>query len=288
MAGHVKVTPEWRQWLQEALDGGNTPASLLSTMLEHQFDPQVARDALIELTLGPPSPEGVPPQVTGYVSDLVRLPEGNLIQTPDRKVRVLVRMSRPVVAVFDRVLDERECDTLRHMASSRLARSKVVEAGSGRHAVTHYRTSEGAYFPRGENEFITRLERRVAALMNWPIENGEGFQVMRYGPGGEYQPHYDYFVPNDSGSDVHLRHGGQRVSTLIIYLNDVEEGGETLFPALNFSYVPRKGQGLYFEYCNQAGALDPLTLHGGAPVKRGEKWIATQWMRQHEFKHAST
>ena len=284
MQHHVKVTPEWRQWLQDALEAGNTPASLLATMLEHQFDPQVARETVIELTLGPSATDGAPAQVAHYTSDIVRLPEGNVIHTPDRDVRVLVRLSRPVVAVFDQVLNERECETFRQMAANRLVRSKVVESGSGRHTVMDYRTSDGAYFSPNESDFITRLERRVAALMNWPAANGEGFQVMRYGVGGEYRPHYDYFVPSDSGSALHLKQGGQRVSTLIIYLNDVEEGGETLFPAINFSYVPRKGQALYFEYCNKAGALDPLTLHGGAAVKRGEKWIATQWMRQNEFK----
>ena len=284
MQHHLDVTPEWRQWLLDALEAGSTPASLLATMLEHQFDPQVARRTLIELTLGPPAADGAPVQLTHYVSDIVRLPEGNVIRTLDRDVRVLARLSKPVIAVLDQVLDEQECETFKQLAASRLARSKVVENGSGKHTVMDYRTSDGAYFPRDENAFITRIEQRVAALMNWPAANGEGFQVMRYGIGGEYRPHYDYFLPSDVGSAMHLKHGGQRVSTLIIYLNDVEEGGETLFPAINFSYVPRKGQALYFEYCNQAGVLDPLTLHGGAAVKRGEKWIATQWMREGEFK----
>jgi prolyl 4-hydroxylase len=73
------------------------------------------------------------------------------------------------------------------------------------------------------------------------------------------------------------------VSTLIIYLNDVEEGGETVFPESGLSVSPRQGSGLYFEYCNHLGQLDPLSLHAGAPVIAGEKWIVTKWMRQRRF-----
>lgn len=283
MQGHVEVTPAWRQWLLDALENGSTPAALLAIMIEHRFNPQVARDTLIELTLGPATVSGVPVSTPSYVPDIVRLPPGNVIATPDRDVRVLVRMSRPVVAVFDQVLDAEECAQLRELAERRLSRSTVVEPGSGAHRVMDYRTSEGAYLPPGCEPLVTRLDARVAALMNWPSENGEGFQVMRYRGGGEYQPHYDYFVPTDPGSSLHMAAGGQRVATLILYLNDVEAGGETIFPALNFSYTPRQGQALYFEYCNLAGNVDPLTLHGGAPVQRGEKWIATKWMRQGRY-----
>jgi prolyl 4-hydroxylase len=70
---------------------------------------------------------------------------------------------------------------------------------------------------------------------------------------------------------------------LILYLNDVDQGGETIFPSIHLSVVPKKGAAIYFEYCNAAGHVDPSTLHGGAPVLAGEKWIATKWMRQRKY-----
>ncbi|MED4041098.1 2OG-Fe(II) oxygenase, partial [Niallia taxi] len=30
--------------------------------------------------------------------------------------------------------------------------------------------------------------------------------------------------------------------------------------------------------------LNELTLHGGAPVIKGEKWVATQWMRKQKIR----
>lgn len=138
------------------------------------------------------------------------------------------------------------------------------------------RTSFGTFFRLNEDDFIARLDRRIADLMHWPIENGEGIQILHYPVGGEYRSHFDYFPPEDPGSLAHLAKGGQRVSTLVMYLNDVEEGGETSFPSLKLSITPKKGAAAYFEYVNSLGQVDPLSLDAGTPVVRGEKWIATQ------------
>jgi prolyl 4-hydroxylase len=91
--------------------------------------------------------------------------------------------------------------------------------------------------------------------------------------GQEYKPHFDFF----SSSQVV---NNPRISTLVMYLNDVEQGGETYFSKLNFSVSPQKGMAVYFEYFYNDPTLNELTLHGGAPVIIGDKWAATQWMRR--------
>jgi prolyl 4-hydroxylase len=116
--------------------------------------------------------------------------------------------------------------------------------------------------------------------MNWPLENGEGLQVLHYPPGAEYRPHFDYFPPDQAGSAVHTARGGQRVATLIVYLNDVADGGETVFPDAGIAVACRRGSAVYFRYMNGQRQLDPLSLHGGSPVRQGDKWIATRWMRE--------
>ncbi|MGZ5781611.1 MAG: prolyl hydroxylase family protein, partial [Burkholderiaceae bacterium] len=77
---------------------------------------------------------------------------------------------------------------------------------------------------------------------------------------------------------------GQRVATLILYLNDVEEGGETEFPEIGLKIIPKAGNALYFAYMNSSSQPDPLTLHAGRPVLKGEKWIATRWVRERAYK----
>lgn len=279
---HTKVTQDWQDWIAEALAAGNAPGDLLLTMKENQFEEGVAREAIVTALFGRAAAPAA-----AHASALTpfhgRLADGHILRTPDRDVRVLLRIARPTLAVLDNVLDADECDALIGMAVPRLERSAVVGVTDGVNTVMDIRTSDGAYFQRAENELIRRVDARAAAIMRLPEDRGEGLQVMRYGTGGEYLPHFDYFQPDEKGSQPHLATGGQRVSTLIMYLHDVEAGGETIFPRIDFSYVPRKGQALYFEYTAADGSLDPLSLHGGAPVVRGEKWIVTKWMRERAF-----
>ena len=279
---HTKVTLDWQDWIREALAAGNAPSDLLLTMKENQFEEGVAREAIVTALFG-----SAAAPVAAHASALTpfhgRLDDGHVLRTPDREVRVLLRIARPTIAVLDNVLGVDECDALMRMAVPRLERSAVVGVADGVNTVMDIRTSDGAYFQRAENELIRRIDARAAAIMRLPEDHGEGLQVMRYGAGGEYMPHFDYFQPDEKGSQPHLATGGQRVSTLIMYLHDVEAGGETIFPRIDFSYVPRKGQALYFEYTAANGSLDPLSLHGGAPVARGEKWIVTKWMRERAF-----
>lgn len=279
---HTKVTPDWHRWIGEALAAGHPPAELLATMKENRFDERAARDAIADALFGPRPPAASPAADTA-AAFRSRLAEGHTLSAGDREVRVLVRISRPTIAVLDGVLDANECAMLRELARTRLERSQVVNPGTGVGVVQDIRTSEGANFGRGETELIARIDARAAALMGMDTEHGEGLQAMRYGVGAQYVPHFDYFPPDDPGSEPHLRNGGQRVSTLIMYLDDVEAGGETIFPRIDFSYVPRRGQALYFEYTTADGSLDPLSLHGGAPVLSGEKWILTKWMRERAF-----
>jgi prolyl 4-hydroxylase len=188
-----------------------------------------------------------------------------------------------VVTVVDGLLSAEECDELVRLSAHKLVRSTIVDRERGSAEVIAGRTSEGTYFPLNADAFIARLDRRISALMNAPVENGEGLQILHYRTGDEYKPHYDYFPPEDAGSSTHLAQGGQRVASLVIYLNDVEDGGATVFPQLGLTVGPKKGAAVYFEYCNSRGQVDPQTLHGGLPVLRGEKWIATKWMRQRRY-----
>ena len=209
--------------------------------------------------------------------------QGNVIRTNDRVIGVRLRLERPVIAVFDNVLSDEECDELIRLARNSIAPSTVVENRTGKSRMSRVRTSSGTFLRHDTSSVTERINRRIAELMQMPMENGEDLQILHYGAGQEYRPHHDYFDPSDAGTPRLLARGGQRVSTLVMYLNDVARGGETAFPDLGLSVSPRKGSAVYFEYCNDLGQLDQKTLHGGAPVLEGEKWAATKWMRYRRF-----
>jgi prolyl 4-hydroxylase len=200
-----------------------------------------------------------------------------LVDAGDRRVQVLASLLHPRVIVFGDLLSARECAALMAEARGRLRPSTVVDPASGGDQLHAARTSEGASFQRGETPLCRRIEQRIARLLDWPIENGEGLQVLRYAPGAEYKPHHDYFDPADPGNAVPLARGGQRVATLVMYLNTPRAGGATTFPEARFEVAPICGNAVFFSYDRP----HPMTgtLHGGAPVHAGEKWIATKWLR---------
>ncbi len=135
----------------------------------------------------------------------------------------------PRVYFIPDFISEKECKHLIKEAKPHLQRSTVLGAKGG--DIDHRRTSMGMFFPYNPSDKILRsIEKRIAKLTNLPIENGEALQVLRYQEGGEYQPHFDYFNGSQPGGAEALSHGGQRVATVILYLNTPEKGGETIFP----------------------------------------------------------
>ncbi|MGX9136117.1 2OG-Fe(II) oxygenase [Rummeliibacillus sp. JY-2-4R] len=197
----------------------------------------------------------------------------NKIKTEDREINIIARFEEPLVVVLGSVLDDEECDVLIQLAKGRLQRSKI----GGTREVSEIRTSSGVFLTDINNDILARVEKRVSAIMGIPIEHGEGLHILNYLPGQEYKEHFDYFAPTSKAAS------NNRIATLVIYLNDVEEGGSTFFQKLNFSVSPQKGMAVYFEYFYNDQTLNELTLHGGAPVVKGEKWIATQWMRRQKI-----
>ncbi len=217
----------------------------------------------------------------------VPVPEPDLKGSPsrvfahDREVTVLLAMQNPRVVVFGGLLSDEECDAMVAAAGPRMARSETVVYETGGNEVNAARTSEGMFFGRGESELCARIEARIAALVHWPVENGEGLQVLHYRPGAEYKPHHDYFDPQQPGMAAVLQRGGQRVGTIVMYLNTPEAGGGTTFPDVGLEVAPIKGNAVFFSYDRPHPVS--RTLHGGAPVLRGEKWVATKWLREREF-----
>ncbi len=282
------VTEDLRQWIVAQAEAGCRPEDVLQAMRASGWDEDVAIEAM-EATLrqrldelGRPAPtllEAAPPQVP--VPEPALHDGATVLWAGDREVRVVTSMRLPRVVVFGGLLSEDECDALVELARPRLLRSETVDTQTGGSEVNAARTSEGMFFERGEAPLIQRIEQRIATLVHWPVENGEGLQVLRYRPGAEYKPHHDYFDPALPGTPTILQRGGQRVGTIVMYLNHPERGGATTFPDVGLEVAPVKGHAVFFSY--DRAHVDTRTLHGGAPVLAGEKWVATKWLRQGVF-----
>lgn len=278
-----QVTPELRQWIVAQASAGQAPDAVLQSMIASGWQEEVAMVALEDTLRGyladHAKANGLPMPVV--VPEPLMTAGEVILQAGDREVQVLGHMRSPRVVVFGGLLSNDECDEMMELAGRRLARSETVKLDTGTSEINEARTSEGMFFTRGEHAVCARIEARIAALLHWPVENGEGLQVLRYRPGAEYKPHYDYFDPAQPGTPSILKRGGQRVASVVMYLNTPKRGGATIFPDVNFEVGPVKGNAVFFSYDRP----HPMTrsLHGGAPVIDGEKWVATKWLREGRF-----
>ena len=288
MARLIRFAPQLGHWLTGNLDRGQAPAALVETMRQQGMDARAAEAIVAAYTDA--RRRGVAPPVDSIEltddaasAPVARLAPGTRLDGGDREIAVHMRLDDPVCASLGNVLDADECHTLIELARPRLAPSTLVDPATGQDIVSDKRSSWGMFFRLEENEFIARLDRRLSRVMNLPLENGEGLQVLHYPTGAGSEPHHDYLQPGNAANRDSIARSGQRVSTLVTYLNDVPAGGQTLFPALGIATCPLRGNAIYFEYGDDEGRVDARSLHASAPVTQGEKWVVTKWMRQRRF-----
>lgn len=285
------ATPEVLAWLESQMARGCNRSSLFQSMLDVGWQRDSAAQAMgltpeeslaFGVVAAAPAellPPGVPASVR--VPCPVLDASGTMVDAGDKWIEVVQHRQSPSLVVFANFLSTSECDALIAAARPRMSASLTVDIKTGGEALHPDRTSQGMFFERSENAVVQRVEARIAKALGWPVQHGEGLQVLRYPPGAQYRPHYDYFDPDQPGTAAILKRGGQRVATLIMYLFEPEEGGATVFPDVGVSVPPQRGNAVFFSY-PQAHPVSS-TLHGGDPVIAGEKWIATKWLRERDF-----
>jgi prolyl 4-hydroxylase len=186
----------------------------------------------------------------------------------------------PLVAIVDDVFDQTLADQAIAMGKDRLERAAVVNRDSEGSNISDNRTNYDAALDQWANPKLTDLAQKISNFVRLPPENTETAKLLHYSAEQEFKPHCDGF--GRSVSELRkLSHGGQRLFTTICYLNDVENGGETEFPALKISIKPKLGRVLIFGNTFPGTAEPhPQSTHAGRPVVDGEKWAITFWWRQ--------
>jgi len=287
------ITPETRSWVIACIEKGQSPDALLQTLIDRGIGEEAAvafmthtLEARLEelkekaATRDAPVPDpvtAIPQPISIEWPSVIRAgSRPNL----DRDVQVMFSLDHPRVVLFQNFLSAAECDELIRLSRDRMQASHVIDMDSGNTRADAGRTSSGTAFTRGESPLIERIERRIEALLQWPYERGEALQILRYEVGQEYKPHYDYVDPTQPGAAPFLARGGQRVASLVMYLNTPQDGGGTNFPDVGLEIAAHQGCAVYFSYDRP----HPMTRsrHGGMPVRAGEKWVATKWLREAE------
>jgi prolyl 4-hydroxylase len=185
-----------------------------------------------------------------------------------------VLSAAPRVEVYRSLLTAEECAYLVVAGGPSLQPSVVVDPQSGRLIPHPIRTSDNTQFGvYAEDLVVNAINRRIAAVSGTAAEQGEPLQLLRYRPGGEYRAHMDA-LPGEPN---------QRILTVIVYLNDGYQGGETTFVRRNLSFRGRPGDAILFANVTSDGRPDPEAQHAGLPVTKGTKLIATRWIRGARF-----
>ncbi|WP_246022728.1 2OG-Fe(II) oxygenase [Cognatilysobacter terrigena] len=226
---------------------------------------------LLEIIAVPAAPKHLVPPSTLALEEVLDPPAPTMLATD------------PDIAQFDGLLSVDECRLLVASAQPMLRPSQVHSPDGRDVGRESLRTSSDASFDPLMEDFALRLvQLRMAAAAGSELVDAEQLIVLRYEPGQEYRRHRDYLPPDAIERDG--PQAGNRRRTICAYLNTPAEGGATDFPAREVRVEPQAGRAVVFDNLDADGRPQPDSLHAGLPVERGEKWLATLWLRERAYR----
>ena len=183
-----------------------------------------------------------------------------------------------IVKEIENFITSEESDNLISLAEKTLSKMTVM----GKNPSSTYRVADGTWLSN-QDELSKMVREKISKIVEIPTENMEGTHIVKYGIGGEYKVHHDFFHTGTDYYEKSLSRGGQRKFTALIYLNDDFEGGETEFPKLNIKVKPQKNKLVIWDNLKEDGDLNYDSLHAGLPVIQGTKYICIIWIREKKF-----
>ena len=181
------------------------------------------------------------------------------------------------VIIIDNFLSSSECDELiEYSRTQQLITSETL--GDYGNVTTDYRNSKQLWITDKQHEIARKISDFCEIILDLPKKNMESLQLVKYDVSGYFKEHYDSEPDKSKNNNIK-----DRAHTFIVYLNDVEEGGETRFPKLDLNVKPKKGSAVYFKTLLPNNILLEKSLHQGMPIIRGEKYIVNKWIHLNEF-----
>ncbi|KAF7990836.1 hypothetical protein HCN44_000641 [Aphidius gifuensis] len=185
----------------------------------------------------------------------------------------------PRIVIYHDVIYDDEIDTIKRMAQPRFKRATVQNYKTGELEIANYRISKSAWLQEHEHKHVEAVSRRVEHMTSMSVDTAEELQVVNYGIGGHYEPHFDFARREETNAFKSLG-TGNRIATVLYYMTDVEQGGGTVFTAINISLWPKKGSAAFWHNLKPNGEGDYRTRHAACPVLTGSKWVANKWLHE--------
>lgn len=188
----------------------------------------------------------------------------------------------PRVAYFPDFIDPQICGWLMAHMQAHLQRARIYSGAQGSDVADEMRTNSVGVLHLANIDLVNVLvQYHIAAATRLPVSNFDGPTALHYRVGEEIKDHFDYINPDIPNYAQEIATRGERLITFLIYLNDDYDGGETAFPLLDVSHKGSLGEGLLFVNVGPDGKPDGRSVHAGRPPTRGEKWLLSQFVREH-------
>lgn len=202
-----------------------------------------------------------------------------------------VMYHNPRIVVFHDILSSDEVEYIKDAARMKLNTAHVYSMKDGELTTADYRISKSAWL-LPTDPVVWKIMQRVGALANLDMLYSEPLQVANYGIGGNYEAHFDYASPPHNSSIFGQYDFGNRIATMLFYLETVEKGGDTAFVNIGpgVSTPSIRGSGVFWYNLNRNGSGNTDTKHAACPVLLGEKWVSNLWIHEHgqEFRRKCT
>lgn len=182
------------------------------------------------------------------------------------------------------LLSPNECKLLQTIATEKGLQDSNVWGADSNVLQYNHRKSKQSWLKDEEHSLVAKISQTAAQLTGMPLNHQEDLQVARYQESGMFNAHYDACEnPTFESCKLMNNGGGQRLFTLLIYLNDDFQGGETHFPKIGYTIKPKKGSAILFRNVDDNDYIIEEAFHQGNPVKGGHKWIATKWVHSTKY-----
>jgi prolyl 4-hydroxylase len=263
-----QITQDWKDWIELNISRGCDKDGIYKILLDEGFSP-----INIEKEMGHfPNVD-----VTTIVNPLkAEQPTKIIEEVNSEKRNIYIPNAQKLDTelaefyILDHFLNSEECDQVTELIKKQLHPSTIVGDLSSDKS---YRTSRTCDF-HDRNPFFSEIDRRICATLGIDFSYSEITQGQYYEIGEEFKAHTDFF--EGTGFEEHTKEQGQRTFTFIVYLNDVESGGETEFIRLKQKIKPKKGTAIIWNSLNEDGSTNPNTLHQAHPIQSGYKSIITK------------
>lgn len=274
-------TQEWKDWISTNINNGQNKDGIFKILLDEGYDAIVIAKEMSYLPLVPfeqlENPFHANKEKNQNQSTISDKFHGKAFDPTKLFIPNAENLSCENLELYtvDNFLNKQECDKIIDLILSKLRPSELSHYESD----SDFRTSSTCDLGTLNDSFMEDIDNRICRMIGIDSSYSEVVQGQYYEVGQQFKAHTDYFEPHEVNE--YAGEMGQRTYTMMIYLNDVEEGGETAFVNIDKEFKPKQGKIIIWNSLDSDGTPNRNSMHFAKPVVKGYKAVITKWFRSY-------